>query len=58
MTNDGQLIFEILEMNENVGEEAVVFNYTDLAECNKAEDSQVISKRTINLSELPNLNIQ
>lgn len=45
-------------MNEKSNEEAIEFNFHDLGDCNKAEDMQILNKKKLDLSEMPNLNIQ
>ena len=57
--NSTQLIIEILEATDKQDDEAIEFNFKDLADCNSATDSIVIQKRKVDHStELPNLNIQ
>ena len=45
-------------MNEKTNDESIEFNFSDLAECNNAEDSQIIHKKRVDASEFPNLNIE
>ncbi len=53
--NGSQLIIEILEMSEVPDSEAVSYLYTDLAECNKAEDVIILQQRKLETSDLPKL---